>query len=450
LITSISLHNFKSWKELRDLPLAPLTVLFGTNSSGKTSLLAALLMLKQTAASYDRKRAVQFGGTEKDLVDLGSFADLVFGHDTASEIGLTLKWTLADPASLGLPPGEPEKHAQELQYDVAWQLEGDDVVVARLKYQADGVCYGLTRTCDGQYDQTIEGMRRRVGRPWPLSVAPDSCYGIPRQAARDVTDIDLLEFNHQFELLMGSIYYLGPLREYPRRFYPWTGEAPQAIDPRGRGAIEAMLAAERLRPNVSRKAKKPSLADLVQSWLRRFGLAERMGITPTDKAKRVYEVRVKTRRSAADVTVTDVGFGVSQVLPVVVQLLFVPEHSIVVLEQPEIHLHPSVQADLADLLLEVGAARKLQILVESHSEHFLRRLQRRIAEGEQPLASPDNVRLHFCSLGEAGSTAQHVQADIFGRIENWPAGFFGDIEGDLDAMTIAAMGRRRGKPTAGH
>ena len=119
-----------------------------------------------------------------------------------------------------------------------------------------------------------------------------------------------------------------------------------------------------------------------------------------------------------------------------------------IFEQPEIHLHPSAQSGLADLFIEAVQAwekatprsrpRSLQLVVESHSEHFLRRLQRRVAEGR---IAPEDVAIYYCSAGARGARIQPLPLDLFGNIANWPQDFFGDEMGDLVAMTEAAMRR---------
>ena len=98
--------------------------------------------------------------------------------------------------------------------------------------------------------------------------------------------------------------------------------------------------------------------------------------------------------SSVTTSLTDVGFGVSQVLPVLVLLYYVPEGSTVLMEQPEIHLHPAVQSGLADVMLSVADVRNVQIVVESHSEHLMRRLQRRVAE-EQGILRRREAVLRF-------------------------------------------------------
>ena len=136
-------------------------------------------------------------------------------------------------------------------------------------------------------------------------------------------------------------------------------------------------------------------------------------------------------------------------LPVITMLFLVPEDTIVLIEQPELHLHPSAQAKLADLFLEVAEKRHLQLIIESHSEHLLRRMQRRIAEIDQPFANPDNIKAYFCEAGADGSKIQAVEVDEYGQIRNWPPNFFGDLAGDLDAMMEAAIERRRRELSSG-
>jgi predicted ATPase len=137
------------------------------------------------------------------------------------------------------------------------------------------------------------------------------------------------------------------------------------------------------------------------------------------------------------------------VLPALVQAFYCPAESIVWMEQPEIHLHPQVQAELADAFIsavqafEHGRPRNVQLIIETHSEHFLNRLQRRIAE--QAL-TPDDVAIYFAKSTEAGAELEALRVNDLGDIENWPDNFFGDEMGDIVARTEAASQRRSHTP----
>jgi predicted ATPase len=211
-------------------------------------------------------------------------------------------------------------------------------------------------------------------------------------------------------------------------------------------AIDALLASKSL-PTIKRGKgrKRQTVEQRVAEWLQNLGLIHEFSLEPIAENRKDYEVRVRRHRHSPQVLITDVGFGVSQILPVLVLCYYAPEGSTIILEQPEIHLHPAVQAGLADVFIDVIQNRKIQIIVESHSEHLLRRLQRRIAEEYEDMTSED-AALYFCNIDDTGtSKLTELELDTYGNINNWPQGFFGDEMGDLVAMTEAAMRRQAAK-----
>lgn len=249
----------------------------------------------------------------------------------------------------------------------------------------------------------------------------------------------LKEFVLAFEKLGQHIWYLGPLREYPKRTYVWSGQRPQDVGQRGELAIAALLAA---RKSKAEHYSGESLEEKVAQWLKELGLAHHFSIHPLPSHREMYEVSVKLTPGSPDVLITDVGFGISQILPVIVLCYYAPKGATIILEQPETHLHPSVQAGLADVLIDAIRTRQIQIILESHSEHLLRRLQRRIAEGT---LDSSEAALYFCTTDKSGiSQLQPLQLDQYGNITNWPENFFGDEFGDIAAMQEAMLKRQLG------
>jgi len=443
MLERMTLRNFKSWRDVC-LDLKPVTLVFGANSSGKTALLDALVMLKQTAESNDRGLSISYGWP---YVDLGSFGDVIHRREEDRELGIELRWRPRQDVVLREEDDEgPRVTAKAIQYTGAWR-RSEDVALSLLEYRTDEVQMRLTRRSDGKYRTVVTGpppvAKKRVGRSWPLP-NPESCYALPRQVARDWPHADLLEFNHQFELLMDRIRYLGPLREPPRRVYQWTGEAPSMVLPDGTGAVDALVADARYthrRPK--QRGSRVGLVAQVAQWLQKLGLTDAFSVRPVGDGGRLYEVWVRAPGAATESLLPDVGFGLSQLLPVLVQLQFAPEGSILLFEQPELHLHPGIEALLADLFLEVAFQRNLQVIVESHSEYLLTRLQRHVAEAVKPYASPANIALYFCELRDGESRRTPLSVNLLGEIANWPDGFFGDSIGDLEAMTAAIVRRER-------
>jgi predicted ATPase len=210
---------------------------------------------------------------------------------------------------------------------------------------------------------------------------------------------------------------------------------------RGERAIDAILASRDRGKYISPgyKKRKQSLDERIAYWLREMGLIESFSVKPIAKDSKLYEVRVRKSSKSSEVLITDVGFGVSQVLPVLVLCYYVPKGSTVLLEQPEIHLHPKVQSALADVLIDAAKNRQIQVIVESHSEHLLRRIQLRIAEEKLDAAE---CALYFCDVAQGESLLTSLDLDDFGNIQNWPADFFGDEFGEMAAKTKASMNRR--------
>src|SRR5258708_1371001 len=136
MLKKLHLENFKSWENL-DLELSNLTFLFGTNSSGKTSILSSLLLLKQTATGFDRFQPINLGGSESDYVDFGSYKNLVFSHDETRNVGIRLEW-IPEPGmviSTGVPTiGNSIVAVGELGYTITWQQRSEHVLVDRLEY----------------------------------------------------------------------------------------------------------------------------------------------------------------------------------------------------------------------------------------------------------------------------------------------------------------------------
>jgi predicted ATPase len=206
--------------------------------------------------------------------------------------------------------------------------------------------------------------------------------------------------------------------------------------------VDALLAARETGRSLSRGRgyRRQTLEERVAQWLKELKLIDSFEVRPITPAGKLFQVWVRRHPKAAEVLVTDVGFGVSQILPVITLCYYAPEGSTLLLEQPEIHLHPVVQAGLADVFVDAARNRNIQIILESHSEHLLRRLQRRVAEEAM---KPEDAALYFCSMEKGESHLTPLHLDIFGNIENWPEDFFGDEFGEIAAMSQAALIRKK-------
>ena len=259
MFTSMRALNFKSWQDTGAVDLRPITGFFGANSSGKTSLLQLLLLLKQTAASADRRQVLDLGGDRNALIALGLLKDVFFNHESERTISLRFDWRLNGRR---LSPSDPTRPYQALfssdwmsfQSEIA--LRGEHPYVKRLEYAAEDAHVAMTSTTargsrvDPEYElkARIKGdgdflARRGPGRAWPLP-PPAKCYGFPDEVsayfrnAGFVSELEL-ELERQFG---NRLFYLGPLRDYPERQYTWQGSRPSDVGRSGESAVDALLA----------------------------------------------------------------------------------------------------------------------------------------------------------------------------------------------------------------
>ena len=469
MITRLRLTNFKAWRELK-IQFATVTGVFGANSGGKSSLIQFLLLLKQTRNATDRRIVLDFGGAES-LANLGSFPEVVHGRDSTRQINWELAWRLPRERQIAAHSGDGRSvtfSGREMETQCAVGLStparSPTLVARSLTYRFDDYLFTLEQSEDGQprgYELDISHenreftLKRQQGRPFDRIPSPVKTHSFPPQVKWAFQNTDFLgDFEFEYEGLMDRIFYLGPLREYPQRQYYWSGASPGDVGPRGERAIDAILAAtaQGEKRQLKYRAHHRPFQEIIAHWLRQLGLIDRFAMAEIGSGSNLYQTRVTTNSSRAPTTLTDVGFGVSQVLPVLVLLYYVPENSIILLEQPEIHLHPAVQSRLADLFLCVARQRKLQIVVESHSQHLLQRFQRRVAEQRVhvpgmgstypfPISS-DDVRLYFSAVSNGVGKLQDLGLNIWGEIENWPDGFFGDEMEEIAAISSATLQRK--------
>lgn len=222
--------------------------------------------------------------------------------------------------------------------------------------------------------------------------------------------LDALKHNLQAD----NINYVSPLRAFPKRFYFLDkSNISSCLD-----TINGDQLAEILQGNKNIKKQ-------VNNWFQRFNL----NIDVSNLKDVIHKINI--RQNEIDLDITDVGFGISQVLPVIVQGLLSADGTTTLIEQPEIHLHPKMQAELADLFIDIIYANNKEstptktLIIETHSEYLLKRLRRRISEGS---LKAEDIGIYFFNQNNKpsdGTNIESVEISPTGAF-NWPNDFYAD------------------------
>ena len=535
----LRIQNFKCWEDTGTIDMAPITLFFGANSSGKSSIGQFLMMLKQTVQAHDQEAVFYLGG-ENSVVQLSSYEEMVFQGNLESSIIFEYQWSpnrdsdltlrnssnlqesfsgdgLAFQAEVDVPdPKNPIPSVHEFRYKLI-NKNGKSEFSFGMKrkkhiYSAQKEWYYVV---EFPFELKLRSEPHYIRNDIPFT-SPVNFYSFPRNVTSIFKNTENFSttFHYEHEELFRSLFYLGPLRTKTKRYNYLT--VPKSVGYEGQHTVGAILAAQARNYEIElgtgslgTRSSERSFEAFIAQRLKDMGLIEEFKVQKIHQQE--YEVKVKTKGSETLVSLSDVGFGISQVLPVLVQCFYAPEGSIILIDQPEVHLHPYAQSALADVMIDVIESksnlgkRNIQLIIETHSEHFLRRLQRRIAEGklpqgkiaayfaninnEVPLAKLAEVR-QFSNrelklfegagissandlatspikrlrevpgvgkvtaekwqeeaqeyVGEAKEKAQleRLEIDEYGNIQNWPENFFGDEMGDITAQAKAAMEKR--------
>lgn len=494
MIHEISLENFKPFGAAHVVPLKKITLIYGPNSSGKSSLIQALMLLRQSI--NPATSSIDSLAPRGKYVDLGSFRSILHRHETKRLLSIGIAFDSRDRfnsrnqyvssvgkegySSIGLSYRSTRSHGSR-------RMDTSELVAARYRIghgpdvdatasserlnvglvkeehsEREKLSFGYPRfQWDSpqsslsylEYLQTMTGdarghatkqsikthtdllkrLRRASflefrGLPSRLDMSERSTAIFSRRFGHHVIMQPLGELIYRFSSELSRLSYLGPLRSYPERHYLVSAEETQSVGSRGEHTPHIIF------------RNRSHIESVINYWFSRFEISYKIKAMSIgdDVTGELIALKLFDRNTRVHVSPSDVGFGVGQLLPIVVEAVVGNRRTICV-EQPEIHLHPRLQAHLADLLIDTsGVASRNgpaptqgnQWIVETHSEALLLRLQRRIREGK--VRSEDVSVLYVQPLGLAGSRILNLRLDHDGEfIDEWPGGFFEDSYHEL-------------------
>ncbi len=384
MLTRIDLQHFKCFETLK-LPLRPLTLLSGANASGKSSVLQALVLLHQTMREHEWSSRLMLNGSTTRLGTVSDVIDQVYGR---RDCGISLF----------------DGDASWFQ----WEFEGE----------RDEMSLAVRRA------------RGETGRSegWDVDESQPLHYLLPTPSTEQSKKNSLTG-------RLRGLTYLTAERLGPREHY--TFDDPQltpVVGSRGEYAVSVLHSGRdtRVLDGLVIQDLPPTRYRQVEARMESFFPG---CVLAVEKVPRVNAVTlgIRTSKNTDFHRPVHTGFGLTQVLPIVVAALSASSGGLLLIENPEVHLHPAGQASMGGFLAEV-ASTGVQVVIETHSDHVLNGIRRAVKNGA---LTSDNVALHFfrARRDERTDSAPQVESptiDAHGNIDNWPDGFFDQFDKDMN------------------
>lgn len=500
MITKISLKNFKAFKDLNELRIKPVTILCGTNSCGKTSILQSILLTKQTLESQNPNQTILLNGR---FVHMGPFENIIFQKNLNEAMSFEFTFNVTKGLRQARPrrtfyrshflmreffPTIPTERRFEgidhyLHFKVSLKTKlpkskRADIHTCLVDYfgfraetmtgkaqSIPGASIDLTLRESDKYIVKWDNLRNisvsssqkekkisgeLISKVIFNNFCPVSFIQDPSEGYEGFWPIEglIYRINDFLQNLLGSYTYIGPLREEPSRRYIYENEIVE-IGTKGENAAY-IYSREQDREIVDHffldtnkeafiQKKKRKLSSAVQDWLNLMGIHD---FRPQSVREIIYLNLDSGTSSRTRVNIADVGFGVSQIFPIILEGLRMPLQNTLILEQPEIHLHPNLQMQMADYFIALALSGK-KVIVETHSDHVINRLVRRIVEDENNKLK-DLIALYFITPKGDGSFCKEIEIDDNQGIVNWPKDFFDQTASEQERIIRAGLMKRKG------
>ncbi|WP_026128132.1 AAA family ATPase [Nocardiopsis lucentensis] len=426
-LSRFTVQNYRCFPTEQEIELGKITVVLGQNNSGKSALVRApLVMSTGLRRSLDPSTP---SGLPLDLERLGegapTFRDLVHGQRPHQRIRFTMD--LIDREGMSGTVKVSLQDVDEWQAQVVDRItlhKGNHSVSLRWLPNPDNP-WGRIQEYEIQQGTEVTNERVRF-----IGLQPRSTLTFDNRKETHLPD-----FGGLF-LGFDQIRYLGPFRTRPGRVRRLPSRAPRTVGATGEDALD-ILANDVVRGQGRvLRALNRILSENIPGWT--------VGIT--DHEIGMYSVHLtSTHDPSVQVSLGDAGTGVVQMLPVLVQRALDEVNRsplgdvLEIVEEPELHLHPSAHADVADLFISAATrSRRVRFLIETHSETFLLRIRRRIAEGR---LNPDDVSLYFVEHANGAGEARRIGIDRLGNLDYWPSGVFTEDFEETRALAQAQSGR---------
>lgn len=403
MIDKIYFKNYKSFKEKQELELKPITILIGKNSSGKSAVAKLPTLIEGSLSGKFEDPLL----TINNDVELGAeFRDLVHGREIGS-----LEFSL-------------ENKENKLTVEVASGIKESDLPRIRKWVLNEEFNFKYNDLKKSYYNEDNGGDFICDFSGFNLDLLLDK--------SKDGTSEDVVNLRDKDITLKTN--YIGPLRETPNRTYSSIGNSKtQKIGNKGENAYQILIS--------DYLYNESKLLNKVSEWYRNN--FDGWSIEINTQSKPDYKIELSRTNPQFNLNIRDVGQGMSQALPLIVSaFLNQKEEVLTIIEQPELHLHPAAHGDLAELFAESIKNSRNKFLIETHSQNFVLRLRRMVAEDR---FNKTDIAIYSVEYDEDENTSSLKKINIteLGEVTYWPENVFSETLDETIAIRTAQI--KKGK-----
>lgn len=415
-VNKIEIKNFKSLKDISIEP-SKITVLIGPNSGGKSSILHALSVIKQSLLDPNRGRGFSTSGS---IIDLGSFFDVVWNHDNSKKIHFQVEGSNEPTDDFKKFFGEGLIH---FTYGFSISNEQVESVNFSLKHKSLSIEPHTVTPSTREIPIQFRQGPGTANASWSANLLPG--YSIkehPSDARLEAEGFNKIIQNGKILVdFFKDFHYVPASRVMDEFSLPYV-EVFHSDDIVTSGGNRDTLS--RL---LSYLSSNPNVADDISKWTLKL-----IGKTIITKNVRSYNteqkgpnITIEFKRGNIERTIINEGTGPNQLILMLAILAIIKNNSIIGIEEPEIHLHPKGQSELAKILLEISIQKNQQLIFTTHSEHFLYPFLTSIASKKENSLKPNELSIYYFDADDKNvSSCEKLEIDAYGRIKGGLRGFF--------------------------
>jgi len=441
MIRKVRIRNYKSISDV-EVELGKLTILIGENSSGKSSILEGINIFFKMADSNNRMRLEEF-----IVHEVSHYNELVHKRQVQLPMLFDIQVDLNDNEYNGLL-----KMAQSLPNDDTGSLSNFNIIQSlgyRFEFKqtypmqqaiySRGDLFGVrneyTNVTDSGYSMNFELDPER------FRGYKDKIQGVlvllrdTRQMKSRYPDdpfiqlINQVQRNIEGQLLKG--FFLGEVREQIDWEVPLSGVHPENVGNRGENTLNVLT-------YIANSREYKTVNSMISKWVSEFGYSDMASYVKSVKQEPHATSDAQDDVLDVPINIAAAGFGFQQILPIITQCFYMERGGTLIIEEPEIHLHPANQMRMVDLFMDAVDFGN-QIIISTHSEHMFLRLQRRVAEGA---ISPEDVAIYYVEKTANGTTVERVGLREDGSIPGWLPSFVDAVKHESTRVVEEKLKRR--------